>query len=153
MITGIVPKMAIRFTSYEYYKQILANKSTGTVSGQATFFGESPSNLSFNSSCHAQQPLHSFPQTPTKMLITKLSRTRRWRHRSRCGCHTDGGDQNPTPSPTSLHGRSARYPQIPQRRTRPLHSRQGRRAGRTLPRRVPDRLAPGHEPGREFHCL
>ncbi|MCJ1465640.1 hypothetical protein MMC07_004259 [Pseudocyphellaria aurata] len=30
--------MAIRFTSYEYYKQILANKSTGTVSGQATFF-------------------------------------------------------------------------------------------------------------------
>ena len=31
--------MAIRFTSYEWYKQLLANKETGAVSGQATFFG------------------------------------------------------------------------------------------------------------------
>lgn len=38
VITGIVPKMAIRFTSYEWYKQLLANKETGAVSGQATFF-------------------------------------------------------------------------------------------------------------------
>ncbi|KAG6999428.1 succinate/fumarate mitochondrial transporter [Physcia stellaris] len=38
VITGIVPKMAIRFTSYEWYKQLLANKQTGAVSGQATFF-------------------------------------------------------------------------------------------------------------------
>ncbi|KAL1624567.1 Mitochondrial succinate-fumarate transporter [Diplodia seriata] len=36
VLTGIVPKMAIRFTSYEWYKQLLA-KSDGTVSGQATF--------------------------------------------------------------------------------------------------------------------
>jgi solute carrier family 25 citrate transporter 1 len=40
VITGIVPKMAIRFSSYETYKQLLANKKTGAVSGQATFFGE-----------------------------------------------------------------------------------------------------------------
>lgn len=39
VITGIVPKMAIRFTSYEWYKQKLADKATGVVSGQATFFG------------------------------------------------------------------------------------------------------------------
>lgn len=39
VITGIVPKMAIRFTSYEWYKQLLANKE-GQVSGQGTFFGE-----------------------------------------------------------------------------------------------------------------
>ena len=39
VLTGIVPKMAIRFTSYEWYKQLLANKHTGAVSGQATFFG------------------------------------------------------------------------------------------------------------------
>ena len=46
VITGIVPKMAIRFTSYEWYKQKLANKSTGAVSGQATFFGKTyPSSL------------------------------------------------------------------------------------------------------------
>ncbi|KAM0259859.1 hypothetical protein ACHAQJ_003103 [Trichoderma viride] len=37
VMTGIVPKMAIRFTSFEWYKQLLADKSTGTVSGQATF--------------------------------------------------------------------------------------------------------------------
>ncbi|MCJ1451178.1 hypothetical protein MMC28_001513 [Mycoblastus sanguinarius] len=38
VVTGIVPKMAIRFTSYEWYKQLLANKE-GVVTGQATFFG------------------------------------------------------------------------------------------------------------------
>lgn len=37
VMTGIVPKMAIRFTSFEFYKQLLAEKSTGTVSGKATF--------------------------------------------------------------------------------------------------------------------
>ena len=39
VVTGIVPKMAIRFTSYEWYKQLLADKETGAVSGQATFIG------------------------------------------------------------------------------------------------------------------
>ena len=39
VITGIVPKMAIRFTSYEWYKQLLADED-GVVSGQATFSGE-----------------------------------------------------------------------------------------------------------------
>ncbi|ROT40805.1 mitochondrial carrier [Sodiomyces alkalinus F11] len=37
VLTGIVPKMAIRFTSFEAYKQMLADKSTGVVSGKATF--------------------------------------------------------------------------------------------------------------------
>ncbi|OCK81073.1 mitochondrial uncoupling protein 2 [Lepidopterella palustris CBS 459.81] len=36
VLTGIVPKMAIRFTSYEWYKQLLADKD-GRVSGQSTF--------------------------------------------------------------------------------------------------------------------
>lgn len=40
VLTGIIPKMAIRFTSFEAYKKFLANKETGTVSGQATFLGE-----------------------------------------------------------------------------------------------------------------
>jgi solute carrier family 25 citrate transporter 1 len=39
VVTGIVPKMAIRFTSFEAYKQLLAD-DTGHVSGQATFLGE-----------------------------------------------------------------------------------------------------------------
>lgn len=37
VVTGIVPKMAIRFTSFEQYKKLLANKQTGVVSSQATF--------------------------------------------------------------------------------------------------------------------
>lgn len=37
VLTGIIPKMAIRFTSFESYKQMLADKSTGVVTGRATF--------------------------------------------------------------------------------------------------------------------
>lgn len=37
VMTGIIPKMAIRFTSFESYKKLLANKETGAVSSQATF--------------------------------------------------------------------------------------------------------------------
>jgi len=37
VLTGIVPKMAIRFTSFEWYKQSLANQETGVLSGQALF--------------------------------------------------------------------------------------------------------------------
>jgi solute carrier family 25 citrate transporter 1 len=39
VVTGIVPKMAIRFTSYEFYKGLMADKDTGKVSGKATFLG------------------------------------------------------------------------------------------------------------------
>jgi len=37
VMTGIVPKMAIRFTSFEAYKKMLADKETGIVSSKATF--------------------------------------------------------------------------------------------------------------------
>lgn len=37
VVTGIVPKMAIRFSSFEAYKKYLANKETGRVSTGATF--------------------------------------------------------------------------------------------------------------------
>ncbi|KAK4984217.1 Mitochondrial succinate-fumarate transporter, partial [Elasticomyces elasticus] len=36
VMTGIVPKMAIRFTSYEWYKQALAS-SSGEITSRATF--------------------------------------------------------------------------------------------------------------------
>jgi solute carrier family 25 (mitochondrial citrate transporter), member 1 len=39
VLTGIVPKMAIRFTSFEWYKRLLVDKDTGIVSGKATFVG------------------------------------------------------------------------------------------------------------------
>ncbi|GAA5930302.1 hypothetical protein JCM3775_004356 [Rhodotorula graminis] len=38
VVTGIVPKMAIRFASFEQYKALLANKETGKTSGTAIFF-------------------------------------------------------------------------------------------------------------------
>ncbi|KAI1762253.1 mitochondrial carrier [Hypoxylon sp. FL1150] len=37
VLTGIVPKMAIRFTSFEAYKQMLADPETKTISGRGTF--------------------------------------------------------------------------------------------------------------------
>ncbi|BDD55321.1 Mitochondrial succinate-fumarate transporter [Monascus purpureus] len=37
VLGGIIPKMAIRFTSYDAYKQMLADKTTGQISPQATF--------------------------------------------------------------------------------------------------------------------
>lgn len=40
VMSGIVPKMAIRFTSYEWYKQLLADKD-GIVTSKATFLGTS----------------------------------------------------------------------------------------------------------------
>jgi hypothetical protein len=40
VLTGIVPKMATRFTSYEWYKQALADKD-GNVNAKSTFTGKS----------------------------------------------------------------------------------------------------------------
>jgi solute carrier family 25 citrate transporter 1 len=39
VVSGIVPKMAIRFASFESYKGWLADKQTGATSGQGIFLG------------------------------------------------------------------------------------------------------------------
>ena len=39
VITGIVPKMAIRFSSFEAYKRMLEDKETCVVSGKGVFVG------------------------------------------------------------------------------------------------------------------
>jgi solute carrier family 25 citrate transporter 1 len=39
VLGGIIPKMAIRFTSYESYKGMLADQETGKVTSKATFLG------------------------------------------------------------------------------------------------------------------
>jgi solute carrier family 25 citrate transporter 1 len=39
VLGGIVPKMAIRFTSYEYYKQLLADQETREISRKGIFVG------------------------------------------------------------------------------------------------------------------
>lgn len=41
VVTGIVPKMAIRFASFEAYKDLLANKETGKTSSKSIFLGQS----------------------------------------------------------------------------------------------------------------
>jgi solute carrier family 25 citrate transporter 1 len=46
VLGGIIPKMAIRFTSYESYKNALADKETGQVTSKATFLGKSKGNRS-----------------------------------------------------------------------------------------------------------
>jgi solute carrier family 25 citrate transporter 1 len=38
VVTGIVPKMAIRFTSFEWYKKLLADDA-GHVNGRGLFLG------------------------------------------------------------------------------------------------------------------
>lgn len=40
VLGGIIPKMAIRFTSYETYKNWLADPVTGNVTSKATFLGK-----------------------------------------------------------------------------------------------------------------
>lgn len=40
VVAGIVPKMAIRFMSFEQYKAALADKKTGITSPQGVFLGE-----------------------------------------------------------------------------------------------------------------
>jgi solute carrier family 25 (mitochondrial citrate transporter), member 1 len=44
VISGIVPKMAIRFASFEQYKRLLASPD-GKVSSGATFLGERSSEI------------------------------------------------------------------------------------------------------------
>jgi hypothetical protein len=140
VITGIVPKMAIRFTSFEAYKKLLANKETGIVSGQATFLGE-----------------FSSPHFEDAMGMGGADNGYSWsggRCDGSCGRRdADGGYQDPPASPAPQHGGPARHSQIPQRGTRTLHSGERRRRGRAVPGHLADRAPPGLQPGRELHRL
>lgn len=42
VVSGIVPKMAIRFASFETYKDFLTDKTTGKTSSPSIFLGTSP---------------------------------------------------------------------------------------------------------------
>jgi solute carrier family 25 citrate transporter 1 len=39
VVSGIVPKMAIRFSSFEFYKEALENKETKKTSSGGVFLG------------------------------------------------------------------------------------------------------------------
>jgi solute carrier family 25 citrate transporter 1 len=47
VLAGIIPKMAIRFWSFEYYKQLLT-PSGEKPNTRLTFIGKKPSKLSFS---------------------------------------------------------------------------------------------------------
>lgn len=49
VLSGIVPKMAVRFASFESYKAWLANKETGKTSLGNIFLGAYPSDSAFSS--------------------------------------------------------------------------------------------------------
>lgn len=49
VLSGIIPKMAIRFASFETYKNALADKNTGKTSLGGIFIGEPSRSLSAHS--------------------------------------------------------------------------------------------------------
>lgn len=142
VLTGIVPKMAIRFTSYEKYKQLLAD-SSGKVSGPATFFGTCFHCVGIF--CQKTSEICSFSfkgcfffrikrvtrphlQNSTDIVIRSFMLTALSFSRSCCrsyrgsGCsHANGGYQDSTPSSTPLDGRPTGRPKIPKRCTRSIH--------------------------------
>lgn len=63
VLGGIIPKMAIRFTSYESYKGMLADKETGNVTSKATFLGK----------CASIAVSFSIPIAPLVSLLTLVN--------------------------------------------------------------------------------
>ena len=72
VVTGIVPKMAIRFTSFEAYKKLLADKETGLVSAKATFLGESGISILWRGYCGAGWSIMSVELTPQYWIAHTL---------------------------------------------------------------------------------
>lgn len=68
VLAGIIPKMAIRFTSFDWYKQALASED-GTISSKATFLGKS----SYGPTIGAKKP-------PSEALLQILLRSNLLQH-------------------------------------------------------------------------
>ncbi len=85
VLTGIVPKMAIRFSSYEWYKGLLADKA-GNVSGQATFLGE------FAQNCATHRRARQYEQE--KLTTYRNSWSSGRYNRSSGGSYANGGCEN-----------------------------------------------------------
>lgn len=159
-MTGIVPKMAIRFTSYE---QCVENHSSereksrsrdlqiqevaseqrdrcSERAGDICWYVRRDIKITFmdhKRARHAEKLTHDFN-----------SRSGSRCHRSRGSRHTHGSRQDPITSPTPFHVRSARCAQIPQRRSRYLSGDQRRRFRRSLQRCLPHSPAPGNKSSR-----
>ena len=133
VMTGIVPKMAIRFTAYEWYKQLLADQN-GHISSAGTFTG-------------------MFPLFCLLSLLTTRSRSRSWSHRS-CGSRdTHGSRQDSNAGAISLFVRPSRCAEVSKCSSCCSHSPPRRRRQCLVAWCVPHSPPTGHEPSCQFHCL
>jgi solute carrier family 25 citrate transporter 1 len=66
VVSGIVPKMAIRFSSFEFYKSALADPETQRVSTKATFLGKL---VSSKAGHHLAQPDGELTGIPRHMQL------------------------------------------------------------------------------------
>lgn len=135
VLSGIVPKMAVRFASFEAYKGWLADKETGQTSMGNVFLGTSSSLCVLR--LHAHVYAHSWPRCGHE-------RGRRRRY-------ADGSREDPSASTTALARRPTRDTAIPERGARSLHDRPRRRHRHTLPRCLAHCASPGDEPGCQLH--
>lgn len=93
VMTGIIPKMAIRFTSYESYKGMLSNQE-GKISGTGTFFGRLSQAVAVGSHTDIKFTQLALLQESLKLLRSShrwkslrsgcKPNTIRWRTRSTC---------------------------------------------------------------------
>ena len=129
VLSGIIPKMAIRFASFENYKGWLSNKETGKTSVGNIFIGASSSLLLSSTSPNGHQH----------------SRSWSWNNRSRRGCNPNGSGENPATSATTFAGGPNGYSEISECGTCGLFHRPRGRNRHSLSWRYPHRLETGDE--------
>ena len=127
VLSGIIPKMAIRFASFESYKGWLSNKETGKANVGSIFIGASSSLLLSN----------------TDPNVRQHSRSWSWNNRSRRGCNPNGSGQNPSAGATTFAGGPNGYSEISECGTCCLYHRPRRRNHHTLPWRYAHCLETG----------
>lgn len=130
VLSGIVPKMAVRFASFEHYKTWLADKETGKTAVGNIFVGSH---------------IHISSRYPL-LTPTFYSRVGSGYDRSRPSRNTDGSREDPSASTATLPRRSTRGAPIPQCRSCSVHYHPRRRLLRTVPRCEPHGAPTSHQP-------
>jgi hypothetical protein len=122
VLSGIIPKMAIRFTSFETYKSALADKDTGKTNLGGIFVGEPSPNAHFNIGALTYCRIFSTPYTfvlpsPLQNFVRNKHVMLSWSwcgHNGGCArSDTHGSSQDPTTGTIALAGGSTRSSPIP----------------------------------------
>ncbi len=133
VLTGIVPKMAIRFTAYEWYKQLLADEN-GVVTSGKTFTG-------------------GFMVALSSVVANIYSWSWGGHYRSRRCSDADGSGQNSNASSIPQSLRSSRCAQISERSSRCHDGSTRRGSGGSMARRYLDSRQTGDKSGSEFYRI